>query len=211
MINYGYGVSLSRLQECDKIKVFQWRNDKSIWKWCRQTSPIHWANHCKWFDKQSADPSISMFGIFKSDSLVGVCGFTDMDYLNRRAEFSLYIGLEYQRKGYAFSALQTLFYHGFADLNFRTIWGETMGGNPAIHLFTKFGMSTDGYRRQFYYKNGEYLDALMLCMTREEFSNECVRWEGTYAGDKDTDRTGILGAWDRMLHRDKAAEGDSKD
>lgn len=209
MINYGYGVSLRRLQECDKVKIYQWRNDRSIWKWCRQTSLIHWANHCRWFDKQSQDASISMFGIFRCDVLVGVCGFTDIDHLNRRAEFSLYVGIEHQRKGYATAALKTLFHHGFADLNLRTIWGETMGGNPAFHLFQNFGMTHDGARRSFYYKDGEYLDAHMLSMTREEFSNELVRWEGAYDGDKDSNRTGIFGAWDRMLHRDKAPEGDS--
>jgi RimJ/RimL family protein N-acetyltransferase len=164
----------------------------------------------RWFANQAEDPTISMFGIFNCDVLVGVCGFTDISHVNRRAEFSLYIGLEYQRMGYGIQALKTLFHHGYGDLNLKVIWGETLETNPALHCFEKLGMQIEGVRREFYYKDGEYLDAILISMTREEFSNELVRWEGAYDGDSTSDIGANLGPWDRLLCRIKAFAGSPK-
>ena len=103
-------------------------------------------------------------------NLVGVCGLTDINLIHRRAEFSLYIFPEYHRRGYAKDALKALFRHGFDDLNLHSIWGETFDGNPALSLFTdKLGMVYEGTRRQFYFKNGKYVDAHIISLTKEEF------------------------------------------
>jgi RimJ/RimL family protein N-acetyltransferase len=183
MIDYRYGVSLDRIDPDDDLMVtqlYEWRNDPRIFKWCRQRTVLHWHDHLKWIGNQSTDPRMSMFVVKVKQSVVGVCGFTDIDYINRRAEFSLYIAPCYQRKGFARAALMTLFRHGFEDFSFKTIWGETFQGNPAFNLFVDIGMTPEGTRRNFYYKEGAWIDVNLLSIIKSEFSSTMVKWEGAY-------------------------------
>jgi len=147
------------------------RNSPEIRDWCRQTGLIDDNQQKNWLEKISEDPSIRMYAICLENKVLGICGLTDIDHLNQRAEFSLYIFPAEQRKGYAKSALKALFDHGFSELNLNTIWGETFAGNPAMKLFQSIGMQMEGKRRNFYFKNGKFIDAFLVSITREEFQN----------------------------------------
>lgn len=169
---------LSRIEDQHLDQLMNWRNDPEIMKWCRQTLPISQSDQEEWFNYQFNDPSVEMFTIFEVRqirnqecvTLVGVCGLTSINLLHRRAEFSLYIGTEYQGKGYGSKALRKLFEVGFNQLNLNNIWGETFAGNPAIKMFERIGMKYDGTRRNFYFKNGEYIDAHLYSINQDEFT-----------------------------------------
>lgn len=151
-------------------RLREWRNDDSIRCWCRQVGYISEQAQIKWYNKQESDPTIQMFCMWDNTKLVGVCGLTDIDLIHSRAEFSLYVGPEFQRRGYAREALSLLFKYGFNELNLNLIWGETFEGNPAFSLFTNTGMTLDGTRREHYYKDGTYIDAHIISIRRSEFA-----------------------------------------
>lgn len=173
MISYqNCKISLDSLPDDSKSLeiIRKWRNDPSIYSWCRQVGLIAWPNHLRWYESLADRRDVKMYSIINgSDKMVGVCGLTDIDETARRAEFSLYIAPEHQRCGYAKEALKTLFMHAFDDLNLNLIWGETFEGNHALELFQKLGMSVEGVRRDFYYKNGKYIDATLISIKRDEF------------------------------------------
>lgn len=172
MIDYLYGVSLNRIESTDLVTLQKWRNNFDIRKWCRQHDLIHENSQKAWFDKQSSDPTISMYKIeISGNRSVGVCGLTDINLIHRRAEFSLYVGKEHQGQGYGKAALITLLKHGFYSYNLNIIWGETFQGNPAIPLFESLGMKREGMRRDFYFKNGEYTDAFLYSVNRKQFES----------------------------------------
>lgn len=180
----GADVYLGPFDQEDALIARHYRNDPLIHVWCRQKGPIDLHQQIAWYDRQSKDPSIQMFSILNSrasanheeyiDSFVGVCGLTDIDYHNRRAEFSLYIAPEFHRKGYARAALHKLFDFGFRDLNLNIIWGESFHGNPGIKLFEEIGMIKEGSRRDFYWKNGKYLDAHLYSIKSEEWTKHLI-------------------------------------
>jgi len=150
------------------------RNKEAIRKWCRQVGLIDDIQQDAWHKKISSDPTIRMYSIkdieASKNRIVGVCGLTDIDHVNQRAEFSCYVFPEMHRQGYAFEALLVLFQHGFDDLNLNMIWGETFENNPAHYLFKyKLHMSEEGVRRNFYFKNGRYINAHLLSISRKEF------------------------------------------
>ena len=165
-------------------KMFKWRNDHSIYKWCRQSAPISWETHENWFERQDEDPSIEMFAMMaetirvktglsdanlKRPFLVGCCGLTSIDYINSRAEFSLYIGPEFQGRGYGRMALKELFRYAFEVYNLNLVWGESIEANPAMKIFEEAGMKKEGTRHSFYYKEGRYLDAKLFSINKHEF------------------------------------------
>ena len=145
------------------------RNNDSVRRWCRQVGYISELQQEKWLFAQDSDPTIQMFEYVVNDAVRGVCGLTSIDMVSRRAEFSLYIIPEFCRKGFATKALLELFNFGFRELGLHQIWGETFAKNPAAQIFDKIGMQVDGIRRDFYFKDGKFIDAVMYSMLAEEW------------------------------------------
>lgn len=169
----GPDVRLRRLELLDIYILRQWRNNPKIWKWCRQYDLISEVDQERWFEKQASDPSISMYGVCDQHGhLIGVCGFTSIDLINRRAEFSLYIAPDKHGNGYGKKALLALFSHGFMNFGLNCIWGETFENNPAINLFESIGMKQEGTRRDFYYRDGHFIGAHLYSLLRPEWD----RW-----------------------------------
>lgn len=174
MIDHGYGVSLGPIDRSHNEKLRTWRNHYSIWKWCRQNDVISDADQLRWFDEQSKDPSIRMYLI--NDDMenrpVGVCGLTSVDLINRRAEFSLYIGKEFHGQGYGKKALKTLLAHGFKTIGLNGIWGETFDGNPAAAMFEELGFMKEGTRRDHYFREGRFIDAHLYSILRSDWDRK---------------------------------------
>ena len=155
--------------------IRHWRNDYAIWQYTRQNDFISDVNQEAWFKRQASDPSIRMYSIRLSDgekaTIVGVCGLIGIDYLNARAEFSIYIAPGYQKRGLGRKAMMILMSHGFENHGFNLIYGETFDGNPAAKMFEGLGFKWEGTRRDFYFKNGRRIDAHLYSILREEWLN----------------------------------------
>lgn len=162
-------LSLDTIKHSHRDQLLTWRNNPEIFKWCRQNDLLTDENHKRWFDEISVSTKIKMFSIYESDVMVGVCGLTDIDLINQRAEFSLYIGPEFQGQGIGKDALQLLCLHGFSAYPLNVIWGESYAGNPAIKMFQKIGFKEEGVRRDFYFRNGCHIDAVLFSIKRDEF------------------------------------------
>lgn len=166
---------LGRLpDDCDR--TYRWRNDRAIYQWCRQADVLHEHSHQRWFIDQSNNKSLSMYGIYVTSDdiperlcLVGVCGLTSIDHLNRRAEFSLYIGPGFHHHGYGEAALRELIKKGFLNYGLNSIWGETFEGNPAMKMFERVGFKKEGTRREFYMREGKFIDCHLVSILRSEY------------------------------------------
>lgn len=167
-------VSLAPLDSTDMGIVRSWRNRYEIWQYCRQHDQISDAEQVRWFNRQSEDSTVRMYKLVvtkgKALTPVGVCGLTSIDHVNRRAEFSLFIAPEAQRQGLGRIGLSLLLDHGFKNLGLNLIWGESFEGNPAIRMFVAMGFSFEGRRRQFYFRNGKFIDAHLFSITAEEWN-----------------------------------------
>lgn len=162
--------SLHPLEEKYSEVLFNWRNDERIFKWCRQHDLLTEQSHKTWFIKNQTDPKTKMYLIKTSEYSVpiGVCGFTDIDLINQRAEFSLYIAPAHHKQGYGREALQLLLWHGFRAYPFKIIYGESFDNNPAIEMFLKLGFKKEGIRRDFYFRDGKHIDAHLFSIKKEE-------------------------------------------
>jgi RimJ/RimL family protein N-acetyltransferase len=158
--------------------IRHWRNDYRIYKWCRQTDPIADVAQQDWYERQAKDPTIRMYALMEADAIVGVCGLTSIDWTNRRAEFSLYIDPELHGSGLGKQALTALLNHGFKVLNLNCIWGETFQDNPAAKMFESLGFKKEGTRRQFYFREGTFINAdIYSILSSEWFGGVFVRAE----------------------------------
>lgn len=170
MIDHGYGTALRAIDGQDLDYMLAWRNDSRIRKWTRQNDELTHAQHMDWFTGLKVNPTIKMYAIGpEQNKLSGVCGLTSIDYVNRRAEFSLYIDPDRHGQGHGPKALKTLLHHAFETLNLNCVWGESFDGNPAQKMFEKIGMTKEGTRRAFYYREGKYVGASLWSMLRSDW------------------------------------------
>lgn len=171
-------IELRRIEVKDISQFRGERNKPEIMNWCRQNDLISIIDQQAWYQKQNDDPTIKMYSIISNNSLVGCCGLTSIDLINRNAEFSCYIFVDEQRKGFAKAALEKLFNYGFDQLNLHLIWGETVGANPSLKLFTNglcYGglcMTIDGVIPEYYYQDGKYVDATRVSIRKKEWCGE---------------------------------------
>lgn len=172
MIDFDHKIQLAAIERQDLNQMRMWRNNPEIWRWCRQHDLITEADHLRWYEWQAEDPKTKMYKVESYGEMVGICGLTSIDMVNRHAEFSLYIAPVKQGKGLGKAALKTLLSHGFKNLNLHLIWGESFKGNPATSMFTSLGFRYEGDRRDHYFRDGKYINAELYSILETEWNSQ---------------------------------------
>ena len=93
----GECVGLRAIEESDLDQLLRWRNNPRLRKYFREYRELSDANQKLWYsDKIVKDPNTLMFSIVDPghDRLLGACGLCYIDWKNRNADFSLYIGAD---------------------------------------------------------------------------------------------------------------------
>jgi RimJ/RimL family protein N-acetyltransferase len=103
--------------------------------------------------------------------LIGSCGFFNLDQRNRSSEFGIMIGDKSNwNKGYGTEAVRLLCQHGFNTLNLNRIYLRVLENNlRAIRAYEKAGFTHEGRQRQAEFRDGKYIDMLVMSMLKEEF------------------------------------------
>jgi RimJ/RimL family protein N-acetyltransferase len=103
--------------------------------------------------------------------LIGNCGFFNYDQRNANAEFGIMIGEKsYWNKGYGTEAVRLLVKHGFQTVNLNRIYLRVLENNlRAIRAYEKAGFTHEGRQRQADFRDGRYIDLLVMSTLRSEF------------------------------------------
>lgn len=84
--------------------------------------------------------------------------------------YGIAIAPEHQRKGYASEAVRLVLRFYFGEKRYQKVNAEVYSFNtPSIHFHERMGFTLEGRLRRMAYTGGEFYDALIYGMTREEF------------------------------------------
>lgn len=165
---------LSPILEQNLETLRNWRNDPSINQFFRNTDHITPQQQQNWFIDYCVN-NRTYFEIHEKSSniLIGFCSLTNLDFINKSAEFSIYIGdSQYIGTGHAKDALQNLLTYGFYTLLLNRIWGEVFATNKkALKSFQKAGFVQEGVLRQKIVKNNNFIDTHILSVLLKDFLN----------------------------------------
>jgi RimJ/RimL family protein N-acetyltransferase len=110
--------------------------------------------------------------LVSDDLLIGYVSLSNIDYRNRRAEWSgILIGeTEHRGHGYATEAAYLLLAYAFEELGMHRVSGSWLAENTvSLFLGKMTGFRHEGTLRDYVYKNGRHHDVVVMSMLRPEF------------------------------------------
>lgn len=174
----GKKVGLRGLEEYDLPILMNWRNDPKLRKFFREVKEINSANQKIWFDSVNQKNSCNkMFSIVRleDNNLLGAAGLCYIDWINRSADFSIYIGYGglYIDENYATEAAQLMLKYAFNILNLHRLWAEIYSIDRAKKkFFEDLGFTLDGVFRESYWYEGRWHNSLIYSFLSKEFRND---------------------------------------
>ena len=104
------------------------------------------------------------------NTLIGHCGFFDIDRSNCSAEISYCLKSGLWGQGIMTEALDTMLKFGFEDYGLNRIVAKVMKDNAgSIKVLQKLGFVQEGILRDSLYKNGQYHDLMIFSILKSEY------------------------------------------
>jgi RimJ/RimL family protein N-acetyltransferase len=170
----GGDVGLRAIEAEDLPQLLAWRNDPRLRRFFREYRELNLAQQRQWFDtKVNADPTTRMFSIVeaRTQRLLGAAGLCYIDWVNRTADFSIYLGADdlYIDERLAPGAARVLIGYGFDELGLNRLWSEIYAFDHAKERFFRaLGFTLDGRHRQTHWAEGAWHDSLYFSLLRSD-------------------------------------------
>lgn len=165
---------LRELERNDVKKLNEWRNNPELINMLG--APFRYINSevdFAWFDNymKSRSSNVRCAILDGNDEFIGVVSLTNINTINQSAEFHIMIGDEgSQNKGAGTYATKSMLSHAFENLNLNRIELTVLVDNyRAIKMYEKIGFRKEGELRNIYYKNGNFKNAYIYSILKEEY------------------------------------------
>ena len=164
---------LREMERKDIERINMWRNDPALIA-CLG-APFRYINadvDQRWYDQymNSRNSCVRCAIVDERDEILGLVSLMSIDYVNRSGQLHIMIGAKENRgKGAGTFAVREMVRHGFNNLNLRRIVLGVLASNAhALAVYEKVGFVREGVKRQAVYKNGTYVDLIMMGLLRNE-------------------------------------------
>lgn len=153
---------------------FDWSNDKEVTHFLFMgVFPNMMENLEAWYeDLRKSDKDVVFMIVDKDKNKeIGFCGFHQIRWLHRNAEYRIFIGDKaYWGKGYGQEVNKLMLRYGFELLNFNRIWlGVNASHLRAIGSYEKSGFVKEGLLSQEIYRNSRYYDVVRMAVLRDDY------------------------------------------
>jgi RimJ/RimL family protein N-acetyltransferase len=162
----GQNIGLRAIEKEDLEQLLAWRNKPEFRQYFRENKELSMANQLAWYEKLVLkDPNTNMFAIveLETNRLLGACGLCYIDWTNKLADFSIYIGADnlYIDDKFAVDTAKTLIDYAFNELNLHKVWAEIYDFDTAKkELFEKLDFKLEGHHKETYWLNNKWNDSL---------------------------------------------------
>ncbi len=164
----GTVVGLRAIEQHELEQLLTWRNSPSLRRYFREYRELNSSQQKIWFDtKVNNDPCTKMFSIvdLSTNLLIGACGLCYIDWVNRNADFSIYIGhdLLYIDEIFAPDAAKILIEYAYSELNLHRLWAEIYAfDDRKIKFFKALNFKMEGRHRETHWHQGAWHDSLFF-------------------------------------------------
>ena len=173
---YGERIRLRPIEREDLATFVAWLNDPEVRHGLALYLPVSSAEEDRWFEdtlKEARDQRPLAIELEREGGwkLIGSCGYDKIDWRNRGSEVGIMIGDKTcWNQGYGTQVMRLLLLHGFNTLNLERVFLRVFEDNPrAIRAYEKAGFIHEGRMRQAEFRDGRYLDVLLMSVLRSEW------------------------------------------
>jgi RimJ/RimL family protein N-acetyltransferase len=172
----GTHIGLRAIERADLPILLAWRNRPDFRRNFRELRELSETQQERWYEERVlADPATHMFAIVEraSGRLLGACGLCYIDWVNRSADFSIYIGHNdaYIDDFYAPDAAHALLRYAFEELGLHRVWCEIYSFDCAKQaLLPRLGFTLDGCHRETHWAEGAWHDSLFYGLLDRDFN-----------------------------------------
>jgi UDP-4-amino-4,6-dideoxy-N-acetyl-beta-L-altrosamine N-acetyltransferase len=170
------GVRIRPIEETDLATMVHLRRDPGIWMNLGNIEMIGTHEQKQWFEKLSTNPRARYFVLcVEGIDFIGIVRMDEIDYINRSIRVGGDILPEYQGKGYGKRMFQLFKKYCFDYLNMHRMWLLVLETNDvALRLYRGVGFVEEGRQRQAIYRDGRYMDYIMMSLLRSEYLSHSV-------------------------------------
>ena len=157
----------------DTETYLKWMNDGVMARGFAQYSNLVASKaDLQWLYEPSSNMHRYAIVLEDSDELIGGISIHDIDHRNRHAFIGIFIGEEKHRsKGYGAEAIRLILDYGFNTLNMHNIMLSVHADNKGgIACYKKVGFKEAGRRREWAFKDGQYVDVIYMDILAREFN-----------------------------------------
>ena len=176
------------MEDEDAYILVQYVNDIEVTRFLSTYRPYSVRDELEFIENARANMKKNLqftFGIVDkvSKKLIGTISLTKVDWISRTSELGVAIwNKEYWGKGYGTEAIILLLDYGFSFLNLRKVWLRVFDFNiRAIKAYEKVGFIKEGTLRKHVYKNGKYVDVIIMGIFRDEFYSKNKRFISSHS------------------------------
>lgn len=140
-----HSIVLRPLQKSDIPKLLVWRNDRELQNlYLGHRFPVTYEMEEKWLEGLDGRTDRLAMGIECKHALVGLVQLKDIDWISRRAEFSILVDPGRQGKDIGTEAGNMMIRKAFYDLGLRKLCVSVLSGNDrAKRLYHNLGFSKE--------------------------------------------------------------------
>ena len=109
----------------------------------------------------------------KDNILIGVISLSNINYLNRSAEFGVLVGeKKYKNFNYFIEAARLIINHGFETLNLNRISSGTIVKEIDTMFCKVLGFTHEGIFKEAVFKNGKYVDVYSHALLKKNYTKK---------------------------------------
>ncbi|MGI8826555.1 MAG: GNAT family N-acetyltransferase [Chloroflexota bacterium] len=125
----------------------------------------------EWLERAASGEAQVFWRIVLQGRTIGGTGLHDIDWINRHASSGMFIGERAEwGKGYASETVALRTAYAFEELGLERLESESLVNNLAMHrALQKSGYREIGRRRRYIYRNGQWNDAFVFEVLRDEW------------------------------------------
>ena len=174
----GEKVRLRPIERDDLPRFVEWFGDPEVRRYLMLYLPFSLAQEEHWFENLQGRLERQedvLLAIETADGVhIGNIGLHSIKWKDRNAELGIAIGEKaYWSQGYGSDAIHTLLGLAFREMNLHRVFLRVDADNArGIRCYEKAGFQRDGTLREAVFREGAYIDQLMMSILQSEFETD---------------------------------------
>lgn len=166
-------IRLRPLEKSDLLQVHRWSNSIGMMRYWFEEPYESFDELEELYLKHIHDQSERRFIITNTNQeTIGLVELTEIDFIHRKAEFSILVDQDFQGKGYGMQSIKRLLSHAFQVLNLHKIYLMVDERNEkAIRLYEKAGFIREATLIDEFFVDGAYRPVIRMYMLAKHVLN----------------------------------------